>query len=116
MENCTTINGVMYPGTFYEILSAYEEAVAEQNCNVDFETYVSENCEPFITPQTLNAFLIQPGINIQGICDEAGIAKQYLNRCRKNNKLPGREVLDKLVPVIIKYGFVTGSIPEVITK
>lgn len=58
-----------------------------------------------MTIQNLEAFLVQPGINIQGVCDEAGIAKQYLNRCRKDKILPGRKVLEKLVPVLTKYGF-----------
>lgn len=53
----------------------------------------------------INAFFNQWGINIQGICNEAGIAKQYLNRCRKNRELPGQKVMDKLLPIMNKYGF-----------
>lgn len=58
-----------------------------------------------LTPQQLETFLVQPGINIAGICQEADITQQYLNRCRKAGKLPGPEVIAKLLPVIIKYGF-----------
>lgn len=58
-----------------------------------------------ISPTQLDAFLEQPGINITGICEEAGITKQYLNRCRKDKTLPGEKVLNKLLPILIKYGF-----------
>lgn len=58
-----------------------------------------------LTPQQLENFLVQPGINIAGICSEAGIAQQYLNRCRKAGELPGPKVLAKLLPVMVKYGF-----------
>lgn len=53
----------------------------------------------------INTFFNQPGINITGVCSEAGIAKQYLNRCRKDKVLPGPKVMDKLLPVLTKYGF-----------
>lgn len=58
-----------------------------------------------ITYQNLENFLSQPGINIAGICAEAGIAQQPLNRCRKEKKLPGKKVLDKMLPIMAKYGF-----------
>lgn len=61
--------------------------------------------EPQITSQRLETFFTQPGINITGICLEAGIAKQYLNRCRKEKSLPGPKVMEKLLPVLNKYGF-----------
>lgn len=55
--------------------------------------------------QQLETFLLQPGINIAGICSEAGITQQYLNRCRKAGELPGSKVMAKLLPVMVKYGF-----------
>lgn len=58
-----------------------------------------------LTPQSLNAFLEQPGINLTGVCKEAGITKQHLNRCRKDGALPGEKVMDKLLPVLTKYGY-----------
>lgn len=58
-----------------------------------------------ITPQRLNDFFNQWGINIQGVCNEADISKQYLNRCRKEGVLPGEKVMEKLLPILIKYGF-----------
>lgn len=58
-----------------------------------------------ISPKRIDAFFKQPGINLTGVCNEAGIAKQYLNRCRKEGVLPGAKVMEKLIPVMVKYGF-----------
>jgi len=58
-----------------------------------------------MTIQQIETFFTQPGINLTGVCSEAGITKQYLNRCRKDKTLPGPKVLVKLLPVMVKYGF-----------
>src|SRR6476646_4105673 len=65
---------------------------------------IRKQSEP-LTPQQLDKFLSPPGVNLTGICKEAGIAKQYLNRCRKDKVLPGKSIFDKLLPVLIRYGF-----------
>jgi len=58
-----------------------------------------------ITFAAFETFLVRPGINIAGICKEAGIAQQYLNRCRLVKKLPGEKVMVRLLPIVKKYGF-----------
>lgn len=57
------------------------------------------------TFQQLENFLTQKGINIAGICEQSDVSQIYLNRCRKRGVLPGKKFMDKLLPVIKKYGF-----------
>jgi hypothetical protein len=57
-----------------------------------------------VTPTELKAFLEQPGINLTGICKEAGITKQPLYRYLNAGRLPGAKMLEKLLPVLRKYG------------
>lgn len=38
--------GVAYEGTLKEVMDAHEEAVCEQNCQIDLEQYIEEYCTP----------------------------------------------------------------------
>lgn len=58
-----------------------------------------------LTFPKLEAFLIRPAINIAGLCSEADVSQIYLNRCRARGVLPGNKFMDKLLPVMKKYGF-----------
>ncbi len=58
-----------------------------------------------LTFSKLEAFLIRPAINIAGLCGEADVSQIYLNRCRARGVLPGKKFMDKLLPVMKKYGF-----------
>ncbi len=58
-----------------------------------------------ISAQQLKEFLAQPGINVKGICTEAGITEPALYRRLKETKLPGPKCMAKLEPVLRKYGF-----------
>lgn len=53
----------------------------------------------------LRTFLARPGINVDGICREAAITKQGLYKSMRNDKLPGKKVWDKLLPVLKSYGY-----------
>lgn len=84
----------------------YETEQAKQFANRLFdEALLTKEFLNPITPQSIESFFTQPGINLTGVCQEAGITKQYLNRCRKDKVLPGPKVMEKLVPVMKKYGF-----------
>lgn len=58
-----------------------------------------------LTPEALKSFLARPGINVKGICTEAGIAEPPLYRYLKAGRLPGKKMLAKLLPVLRSYGF-----------
>lgn len=55
--------------------------------------------------ETLDAFLHRPGINIAGICKEAGVTIQYVLRCLSDKRPPGKKAWTKLHSVLIKYGW-----------
>lgn len=58
-----------------------------------------------ITIQQIDDFLHRPGINIAGLCKEAGITQQPLHHRLKTKKLPGRKMLEKLLLAMRKYGW-----------
>ena len=58
-----------------------------------------------LTFKQFKEFLDQPGINVKGICAEAGITEPPLYRRIKEKKLPGAKSMTKLLPVLKKYGF-----------
>lgn len=50
-------------------------------------------------------FFAQKGINKSGICVEAGVSHQYLNRILNGTQPLTDSFLNKLLPVIKRYGF-----------
>lgn len=58
-----------------------------------------------LTVRELEAFLARPGINLKGICREAGVTQQPLYRYLNAGRLPGKKMLAKLLPVMRRYGF-----------
>lgn len=50
-------------------------------------------------------FFSQPGINKSGICEEAGISQQHLNRVLRGSQRITDAFLAKLLPVLRSYGF-----------
>lgn len=55
--------------------------------------------------EKLKFFFLQKGINKSGICSEAGISQQYLNRILKETQPLTSTFEKKILPVLKKYGF-----------
>lgn len=55
--------------------------------------------------EKLEKFFAQKGINKAGICLEAGVSHQYLNRILNGTQPLTDSFLSKLLPVIKSYGF-----------
>lgn len=53
----------------------------------------------------LNEFFSRPGINKSGICKEAGISQQYLNKVLKGEHKLTDKFKGKLLLIISEYGF-----------
>jgi transcriptional regulator with XRE-family HTH domain len=53
----------------------------------------------------LEKFFAQKGINKAGICKEAGVSHQYLNRILAGTQPITETFLNKLLPIIKSYGF-----------
>ncbi len=62
-------------------------------------------CDQVITTELLTKFFNQPGINKSGICLEADISQQYLNRVLNGTQPITYGLLSKLIPVLAMYGF-----------
>ena len=58
-----------------------------------------------MTKEQLESFFTRPGINKSGICQEAGITMQYLNRVLRGTQPVTDGLLDKIIPVLENYGF-----------
>ena len=55
--------------------------------------------------ERIRAFFEMPGITKAGICKEAGISQQYLNRVLFRRADPSGKFLLKIVPAMILYGY-----------
>lgn len=53
----------------------------------------------------IQEFFNRPGINKSGICNEAGITQQYLNRILRSTQPITDSFLSKIIPVLKTYGF-----------
>lgn len=70
---------------------------------VDAQAYLDGNGS--IDVMNLKEFLSRPGINVSGLCKESGVLQPYLARCLSEKKLPGKKAMQKLLPVMQKYGW-----------
>lgn len=57
----------------------------------------------------LKEFFKRPGINKSGICIEAGITQQYLNRILRGTQPITDSFISKIIPVLESYGFEAGE-------
>lgn len=57
----------------------------------------------------LKKFFDRPGINKAGICKEAGLSQQYVNRILSGRQPLTDSFLEKLLPVCKNYGFQIGK-------
>lgn len=69
---------------------------------------------PFLIQNTLmkeqiEEFFNRPGINKSGICIEAGITQQYLNRILRGTQPITESFISKIVPILESYGFKAGG-------
>lgn len=55
--------------------------------------------------ENLKKFLDQPGINVSGICQEAGLDPSYLRKILKGDRTLTQDTINKLEPVLNNYGF-----------
>jgi len=60
----------------------------------------------------IKEFFSRPGINKAGICMEAGITQQYLNRICKGTQPITDSFISKIIPVLESYGFETREFRE----
>lgn len=63
----------------------------------------------FIMKKQIQDFFNRPGINKSGICIEAGITQQYLNRILRGTQPITDSFLSKIIPVLESYGFEAGG-------
>jgi transcription elongation factor Elf1 len=66
-------------------------------------------CDSAIGVKQLKQFFDKPGINKSGICEEAGITQQYLNRVLNETQPLSYGIIEKLIPVMIEYGFLINN-------
>lgn len=59
--------------------------------------------------EQIKNFFNRPGINKSGICIEAGITQQYLNRILRGTQPITDSFLSKIIPVLESYGFEAGG-------
>lgn len=57
--------------------------------------------------EILKKFLDQPGINVSGICQEADLDPSYLRKILIGKRALTQDTINKLEPVLIRYGFAT---------
>lgn len=86
--------------------------------NAHFVSMVCEHCDEeeeeclcykAIGTKELKKFFEKPGINKSGICEEAAITQQYLNRVLNGTQPLSYGIVEKLLPVLINYGFRGGK-------
>jgi len=58
-----------------------------------------------IMKEQIEEFFNRPGINKSGICIEAGITQQYLNRILRGTQPITDSFIKKIIPVLESYGF-----------
>lgn len=59
--------------------------------------------------EKIKEFFNRPGINKSGICIEAGITQQYLNRILRGTQPITDSFLSKIIPILESYGFKSGG-------
>jgi hypothetical protein len=55
--------------------------------------------------EQIQVFFNRPGINKSGLCHQAGVAPQNLNKCLRGEQEFTQAMLAKLLPVMEKYAF-----------
>lgn len=58
-----------------------------------------------MTTDQLQAFFQQDGINKSGVCKEAGLSIHYINLILKGERALTPTTIEKLLPVMRKYGY-----------
>lgn len=58
-----------------------------------------------MTNQSLQSFFSRPGINKSGVCKEANITLQYLNRVLAGTQPVTEKLKTKLLPILKSYGY-----------
>jgi hypothetical protein len=76
------------------------------HCDEELEDCLCDNA---IGTNELKKFFAKPGINKSGICEEAGITQQYLNRVLNGTQPLSYGITLKLLPILIDYGFLGGK-------
>lgn len=69
-------------------------------------------CDNAIGINELKKFFNKPGINKSGICEEAEITQQYLNRVLSGVQPLSYNLMATMIPVLIDYGFLIILPPE----
>lgn len=47
----------------------------------------------------------RPALSIRGVNDDAGLSDNYLNKIMRENRAISQKTLEKLEPVLKKYGY-----------
>lgn len=62
-----------------------------------------------VSEYEFKAFFQQPGINISGICEQAGVNRQYIKLVLSGIRPLTDKTIKKMLPTMRKYGFGKGS-------
>ncbi|EAY24096.1 hypothetical protein [Microscilla marina] len=47
----------------------------------------------------------RPALSVRGVNDDAGLSDNYLNKILRNNQKISKKTIDKLDPILRKYGY-----------
>lgn len=47
----------------------------------------------------------RPALSVRGVNDDAGLSDNYLNKILRENRELSQKTLEKLIPVLRKYGY-----------
>lgn len=73
-----------------------------EHCDEEIEDCLCDNAFGI---EELKKFFNRKGINKSGICEESGITQQYLNRVLNEVQPLTYELAERLIPVLVNYGF-----------
>ena len=82
--------------------AAHYPSMICEHCGAETEGCL---CDQAITLEDLEYFFAQPGINRSGICEEAGILRQTMDKILNWQRPLSAKVIVQLYPVMRKYGF-----------
>lgn len=66
-----------------------------------------------MTTEELKQFFAErPALSVRGVNDDAGMSDNYLGRILRENRKISQKTIDKLLPVLRKYGYGYEKVPH----
>jgi len=66
-----------------------------------------------MTTEELKLFFAErPALSVRGVNDDAGLSDNYLNKILRENRKLSQKNIDKLMPILRKYGYDYEKIPH----